>query len=147
MPAPHPSEFRRRAVELARRGDSPIAVIAKQLSISDSCLRNWIAQAEVEENGSEARLTSAEKRELAQLRRDKKRLEMENEILKRAAAYFARENVLPNRSTGWSVNSPTARNWTRVSRWPAGFWASPGRATTPGSAGRLPYGTRRTSLW
>ncbi|MCM3884787.1 transposase [Frankia sp. R82] len=96
MPAPHPPEFRRRAVELARRGDAPIAVLAKQLSISDSCLRNWIAQADADEKGGENRLTSVEKRELAQLRRDKKRLEMENEILKRAAAYFARENILPN---------------------------------------------------
>ncbi len=70
--------------------------MAKQLSISESCLRNWMAQDDADEKGSEARLTSTEKRELAQLRRDKRRLEMENEILKRAAAYFARENVLPN---------------------------------------------------
>ncbi len=55
-----------------------------------------MAQADADESGSDARLTSAEKCELAQLRRDKRRLEMENEILKRAAAYFARENVLPN---------------------------------------------------
>ena len=45
--------------------------------------------------GSSSRLTSDEKRELAELRKDKRRLEIENEILKRAAAYFARENVLP----------------------------------------------------
>jgi transposase-like protein len=96
VPAPHPPEFRRRAVELARLGEQPIAVIAKQLSISESCLRNWLAQADADEHGSESRLSSAEKRELAQLRRDKRRLEMENEILKRAAAYFARENILPN---------------------------------------------------
>lgn len=96
MPAPHPPEFRRRAVELARQGDQPIADLAKQLQISESCLRRWMAQADADENGSDARLTSAEKRELAQLRRDKRRLEMENEILKRAAAFFARENVLPN---------------------------------------------------
>jgi len=87
--------------------------------ISESCLRNWIAQADADENGGENRLTSVEKRELAQLRRDKKRLEMENEILKRAAAYFARENILPNRSTGWSVSSPTTRNWMWMARWPA----------------------------
>lgn len=71
-------------------------MIAQQLSISESCLRNWLAQADADEQGSESRLSSAEKRELAQLRRDKRRLEMENEILKRAAAYFARENILPN---------------------------------------------------
>ena len=96
MPAPHPPEFRRRAIELARVGERPIAVVAKQLSISESCLRNWVAQADADERGSDSRLTSADKRELTALRRDKRRLEMENEILKRAAAYFARENVLPN---------------------------------------------------
>jgi transposase len=96
VPAPHPPEFRRRAVELARLGERPVGALAKQLQISESCLRNWMAQDDAEENGSAARLTSAEKKELAQLRRDKRRLEMENEILKRAAAYFARENVLPN---------------------------------------------------
>ena len=96
MPAPHPAEFRRRAVELARLGEQPIAALAKQLSISESCLRNWMAQADADEKGGDSRLTSGEKKELAQLRRDKRRLEMENEILKRAAAYFARENILPN---------------------------------------------------
>ena len=96
MPAAHPPEFRRRAVELARRGEQPIAVLAKQLQISESCLRYWLAQADADDKGSDARLTTVEKRELAQLRRDKRRLEMENEILKRAAAFFARENILPN---------------------------------------------------
>ena len=99
MPPPHPAEFRRRAVELAREGSKPIAVLAKELGISESCLRNWTHQADIDEAGapgSPTKLTSDEKRELAQLRRDKKRLEMEVEILKRAAAYFARENILPN---------------------------------------------------
>jgi transposase len=92
VPAPHPPEFRRRAVELARRGDRPITVLAERLRISESCLRRWVAQAEIDDNGSDSRLTSAEKRELAQLRRDKRRLERENEILKRAVAHFARES-------------------------------------------------------
>jgi transposase-like protein len=95
VPPPHPAEFRQRAVELARAGHTPIAKLASELRISESCLRNWLAQAEADENGSATRLTSAEKRELAELRREKRRLELENEILKRAAAYFARENVLP----------------------------------------------------
>jgi transposase-like protein len=47
VPAPHPPEFRRRAVELARERAKPIAEIAKDLRISESCLRNWMAQAEV----------------------------------------------------------------------------------------------------
>jgi transposase len=98
VPAPHPPEFRRRAVELARQGDQSINALAKQLSISQSCLRNWVLQAEVDEgacDGGSARLTSDEKRELAELRKEKRRLEVENEILKRAAAYFARESILP----------------------------------------------------
>jgi transposase len=95
VPAPHPPEFRRRAVELARLGDKPVAPLAKELGISESCLRNWMAQADTDENGSATRLTSAEKKELAELRRKNRQLELENEILKRAAAYFARENILP----------------------------------------------------
>ena len=97
MPAPHPPEFRQRAVELARQRTKPVAELAKELRISESCLRNWMAQADTDDAGSSApKLTSQEKKELAELRREKRRLEMEVEILKRAAAYFARENVLPN---------------------------------------------------
>jgi transposase-like protein len=94
VPAPHPPEFRQRAVQLAREGTTPVVKIAKDLGISESCLRNWMAQADADENGG-PRLTSAEKKELAGLRRKNRLLEQENEILRRAAAYFARENVLP----------------------------------------------------
>jgi transposase len=90
MPPPHPPEFRQRAVELARTGDAPIAKIAKDLGISESCLRNWMRADLPDDNGS-----SSEKKELAELRRRNRLLEQENEILRRAAAYFARENVLP----------------------------------------------------
>lgn len=64
-----------------------------------------MAQADVDGGDNTSRLTTDEKKELVQLRRDKRRLEMENEILKRAAAYFARENVLPNVRFG-SVSHP-----------------------------------------
>jgi transposase-like protein len=94
MPAPHPIEFRQRAVELARKGDKPVAQLAKDLGVSESCLRNWMSQADTDDNGG-AKLSSAEKKELAELRKKARQLELENEILKRAAAYFARENVLP----------------------------------------------------
>jgi transposase len=95
VPAPHPPEFRQRAIDLARSKVKPVGEIAKDLSISESCLRNWLAQADADEGHIESRLTSDEKRELAELRKEKRRLEVEVEILKRAAAYFARENVLP----------------------------------------------------
>lgn len=95
MPAPHPPEFRQRAVELARQGAAPVSKIAKDLGISDSCLRNWMHQADADENPGGERLSGGEKREFAELRRRNRLLEMENDILKRAAAYFARENVLP----------------------------------------------------
>jgi transposase len=95
MPAPHPVEFRLRAVQLARTGDKPVGVLAKDLGISESCLRNWLAQADADDaGGGTGRPTSGEKRELAELRRRNRRLEVENEILKRAAAYFARDIVL-----------------------------------------------------
>lgn len=68
--------------------------MAADLSISESCLRNWLNQADIDD-GDKPGLSSDERRELADLRREKRRLELENEILKRAAAYFARENVLP----------------------------------------------------
>lgn len=100
MPRPHPPEFRRRAVELANQRDengervTPIARLASDLGISESCLRNWIAQAEID-SGQREGMTTKEREELVELRRRTRVLETENEILKRAAAYFAKENVLP----------------------------------------------------
>ena len=94
MPRPHPPEFRRRAVQLARAGDQPIALIAKDLGISESCLRNWVNRDQVE-TGDREGLTEAERKELVELRRRNRVLETEVEILKRAAAYFAKEGVLP----------------------------------------------------
>ncbi len=94
MPRPHPPEFRQRAIELARLGDTPIAQIASDLGISESCLRGWVARADVDA-GRKSGVTSSERDELVALRRETRTLKLENEILKRAAAYFARENVLP----------------------------------------------------
>ena len=93
MPAAKPPEFRRRALDLVEAGE-PVAQVARNLGISESCLRRWMDQAAVDA-GTKEGLTSAEKRELVELRRKNRVLEMENEILKRASAYFARENVLP----------------------------------------------------
>lgn len=95
MPPPHPPEFRQRAVELARMREKPVSEIAADLGISDSCLRNWVKQADLDEGRRNDGLSTAERAELVELRRELRVARMENEILKRAAAYFARENVLP----------------------------------------------------
>lgn len=94
MPRPHPPEFRRRAVELARERAKPVAEIARDLGISESCLRRWMEVADVDEGRKEG-LTTDERKELVELRRKLRVAEMEVEILKRAAAFFAKENVLP----------------------------------------------------
>lgn len=94
MPAAKPEEFRRRAVELARLGEKPVAEIAKDLGISESGLRRWMTQSDVDE-GNAVGVTRDERAELVRLRRENRVQAMEIEILKRASAYFARENVLP----------------------------------------------------
>ena len=82
MPAAKPSEFRRRAVELARLREQPIAKIAKDLGISESCLRRWMDQADLDEGLTEG-LSGDERAELVRLRREIRVKEMEIEILKR----------------------------------------------------------------
>jgi transposase-like protein len=94
MTTRYPPEFRRRAVELARLRERPIAHIAEELGISDATLHGWLKQADID-GGQREGLTSDEQAELVRLRRANRTLAMENEILKRAAAYFAREH-LPN---------------------------------------------------
>lgn len=94
MPRPHPPEFRQRAIELARLKEKSIAQIAADLGISESCLRNWVHQADVDQGVTEG-LSTDDRAELVRLRREVRVKDMEIEILKRASAFFARENVLP----------------------------------------------------
>ena len=91
MPRPHPPEFRRRAVELARERAKPIAQIASDIGISESCLRGWLAQADIDDGRREG-LTTDERAELVRLRRENRVLKMEKEILGKAAAFFANES-------------------------------------------------------
>ena len=94
MATRYPPEFRRQAVELVRLGEQRMTKIAADLGVSDQTLRNWIKQIDIDE-GRRGGLTTEERAEMVRLRRANRVLEMENEILKRAAAFFARENVLP----------------------------------------------------
>jgi transposase-like protein len=80
MPRPHPPEFHRRAVELARECAKLIAKIAGDLGISESGLRNWLHQADVDEGRREGLMTD-ERKELTQLRRENRVQRMEKEIL------------------------------------------------------------------
>uniref|UniRef100_UPI000F7972CC transposase n=2 Tax=Pseudonocardiaceae TaxID=2070 RepID=UPI000F7972CC len=125
MRAPRPPEFRRRAVELARQGEQPIAVIAKDLGISESCLRRWMAIDDVDTGRVEG-VSSSERAELVELRRRNRVLEMEVEILKRASLD----------STG-QRNTPQVVDHDRGGRWHA--WAGRGcpmrTALICGSAG------------
>jgi transposase-like protein len=101
VPKPFPAEFRRDVIAVARQGDQSIAHVARSFGISQSCLSRWLKIADREDGissqsaavaptGAGADL-EAENREL---RRRTKQLEQENEILRRATAYFARD-VLP----------------------------------------------------
>ena len=131
MPKKYPPEFKRDVVTVARRGDLSVAEVAIDFGVAEETVRRWMKQADVDD-GIKDGLTTAEQAEIVQLRRDKRRLEMENEILKRASAYFARENVLPNWGSGWSRSSPLT---VCLSRWPAGSLGSPPRDTTNGGSG------------
>jgi transposase-like protein len=102
VPTPYPKEFRDDVIAVARKGDQSIAQVAKSFGISESCLHRWVHIAERDEaRGTErvpAKAAASSESDLAaennELRKLAKKLEQENEILRRATAYFARD-VLP----------------------------------------------------
>jgi transposase len=100
VPKPFPAEFRRDVIAVARKGEASVSQIARDFGISESCLQRWLKIADREDGlvppasgdrGSGGKDSDAELREL---RRRNELLEQENEILRRATAYFARD-VLP----------------------------------------------------
>jgi transposase len=87
------AEFKAEAVRLCKLGDRSIAKVAQDLDLTETALREWVKADEVTAADKPAEaLTGAEREELLRLRRDVKRLQMEREILKKAAAFFARES-------------------------------------------------------
>ena len=91
---PYPAEFRQQAVELVRSSGKSIPAVAKDLGVSAEGLRLWVRQAEVDAGrGRPGDLTTNEKAELQQLRRENKVLREEREILKKAATFFAKEST------------------------------------------------------
>lgn len=96
---PYPQEFRRRMVELVRAGRSP-QQLAKEFEPSAQAISNWVKQTDLDEGRRDDGLTSTERDELQRLRRENRRLKEEREILKKAAAWFAREtNSIPDSSS------------------------------------------------
>ncbi len=87
-------EFKAGAVRLCKVGDRTVTQVAGDLDLTETALREWVKRADIDTgNGPPGALTSDERAELAQLRRDNKRLQMEREILKKAAAFFAKEST------------------------------------------------------
>jgi transposase len=84
-------EFKAEIVELCQRGDRSVGQVAKDFDLTETAVRQWLNQAERDAGTGDCGLTSSEKDELAQLRRENRRLREDVEILKRATAFFVKE--------------------------------------------------------
>ena len=91
MPAPYPIEFRREAIALLKSSGKTVPQLAAELGISPQSLRNWSRQIDVDDGRGEG-LSSAERDELRRLRRELRIVTEEREILKKAAAFFAKDS-------------------------------------------------------
>lgn len=96
---PYPLEYRERIIDLVRAGQSPES-LAREFEPSAQCIRNWVRQADRDAGRRADGLTTAERTELQRLRRENATLREEREILKKAAAWFAREtNSIPSKGS------------------------------------------------
>ena len=87
-------EFKAEAVRLCRVGDRAVGQVAKDLDLTETALREWVRRADINAGeGPPGALTTAEREELQRLRRENKRLQLERDILKKAAAFFAKEST------------------------------------------------------
>jgi transposase len=88
------AEFKAEAVRLCQVGDRSVGQVARDLDLTETALREWVRVAAIDAGkGPAGALTTAEREELTRLRRENKRLQMEREILKKAAAFFAKEST------------------------------------------------------
>ena len=87
-------EFKAQAVRLVRESGKSVPTVARELDLTETALRSWVRQAAIDAGrGAPGALTTEEREELARLRRETRILRMEREILKKAAAFFAKENA------------------------------------------------------
>ncbi|SFC97387.1 transposase, partial [Nocardioides terrae] len=85
MAKPYPKEFRDDVVAVARKGQAPLAQIAKDFGVSEGSLTNWLKQADIED-GNRPGITEDERKQLREANKRIRLLEQENEVLRRAAA-------------------------------------------------------------
>jgi len=90
MPKAFPLEFRRDVVAVARKGEAPIAQIAKDFGVSESCLQRWLKLADIKD-GVRPGVSGGESAEMREAKKRIRLLEQENEILRRAAVYLGRD--------------------------------------------------------
>ena len=110
MPKPYPEVFRRDVVAVARKREAPLEQIAKDFGISETCLKNWLRKADIED-GTRPGLTRDESDELREARKRIRLLEQEAEVMRRAVAYLSRDvNPLPFSKSETTRFRPL--NWT-----------------------------------
>ncbi len=93
---PYPADFRTRIIELARSGRT-VRSLAREFDVTDTTIRTWVRQADLDTGRRSDGLTTDEKQELTRLRRENARLREEREILEKAAAWFAQESATRKR--------------------------------------------------
>src|SRR5690242_15279988 len=136
------SEFKAETVKLLTESGKPLQQVAAELGVHANQLRGWRNEHLAAGSAEALARQKAEAAELARLRRENERLEQENEILKRAAAFFAREAVA-SRAT---ASSPPSARASRCGCC-AGSSASRSAASTPGCAAGRAAATRTTGGW
>jgi transposase-like protein len=88
------TEFKAEAVRLVRESRKSVPTVARELDLTETALRSWVHQAEIDAGrGTPGALTTEEREELGHLRREVRTLRMERDILKKATAFFAKENA------------------------------------------------------
>lgn len=123
----YPPEFRREIVGLVRSGRSPEA-LAQEFELSASATRKWVKQANLDEGHRNDGLTTLERQELRQARREIKRLRTERDISKKAVAWFARESdSIPEKDSSPKERTEPGFRFGRR----AAFWISLPACTTP----------------
>ena len=89
-------EQKAEAVGIVNQSGKPVSQVAKEMGLTESALRKWVKQAQIDcQSDPQGQLTSAERQELNELRRELKRVQMERDFLKKAATFFARESSDP----------------------------------------------------